>query len=74
MLRVITHFSGCHILGNLNILKYICDLKHDFQAFLPDIYAFSFLKLGNSYLSSKTQFKCHTSWPTSSPGSKVFIL
>lgn len=29
MLRVLTHFSGCHILDNMNILEYICDLKNN---------------------------------------------
>lgn len=27
MLRILSHFSGCHILDNTNILEYICDLK-----------------------------------------------
>jgi hypothetical protein len=29
MLRVKTYFSACHILDNMNILEYICDLKND---------------------------------------------
>lgn len=43
ILRLIIHFSGCHISDNLSILKHICELKNDSQeGFKPFCLTFTF--------------------------------
>lgn len=77
-LRVVTHFSGCHILDNLNSLKHICDLKkwftRWFQVFLPNIYIFLFLNLGNFIYLLKLSLNAMPPFPSPALSFRVFIL